>query len=153
MKLLKIIVLLAFVSCNTKFKAHCKLVCDGDSFYLKDGREVRILYVDCPENTRGHNQAFGHEATQFSRKYLEGQEVVLKSHGRDKYHRLLCEVYLPDGRYFEKMLIDSGMGYAYKKYSPAYLYNLELKAKENKVGLWAYPHIPPYKFRNLITTK
>jgi hypothetical protein len=27
------------------------------------------------------------------------------------------------------MLIDSGMGYVYKKYSPAYLYNLELKAK------------------------
>lgn len=151
MKYSSIMLILFFVSC--KFHATISKVIDGDSFYLKDGSEVRILYVDCPENTRGHTQAFGHEATQFSRKYLEGRGVVLKSHGKDKYHRLLCEVYLPDGRYFEKMLIDSGMGYVYKKYSPAYLYNLELKAKENKVGLWAYPHIPPYKFRNLITTK
>lgn len=147
MNLLKIIVLLAFVSCNTKFKAHCKFVCDGDSFYLKDGREVRILYVDCPENTKGYNQTFGYEATQFSRKYLEGQEVTLKSHGHDKYKRLLAEIWLPDGRYFEKMLIDSGMCYVYPQYAPEYLYKLELKAKQNKIGLWAYPNISPYQFR------
>ena len=145
MKYLSIILILFFISC--KYKAKISKIIDGDSYYLSDGREVRICFVDCPENTRGHNQAFGYEATQFSRKYLEGQEVSLKSHGHDKYKRLLAEIWLPDGRYFEKMLIDSGMCYVYPQYAPEYLYKLELKAKQNKIGLWAYPNISPYQFR------
>src|SRR5574337_1201383 len=119
MKNLSIILILFFISC--KYKAKVSKVIDGDSFYLANGKEVRICYADSPEDTRGHFQTYGHEATLFARKYLEGQEVALKSHGRDKYKRLLCEVWLPDGRYFEKMLIDSGMCYVYKKYSPHYL--------------------------------
>jgi len=144
---MKYITIIAFLFCSCKFHGVVKRVIDGDSFYLSDGREVRICFVDCPEATRGHFQTFGIEATQYSIKYLQGQGVTLKSHGRDKYKRLLCEIWLPDGRYFEKMLIDSGMCYVYPKYSPAYLYNLELQAKNEKRGLWAYPNISPSLFR------
>lgn len=145
MKLL--ITLSVFFLLSCKFHARISKVIDGDSYYLSDHTEVRILYVDCAEATRGHFQPFGIEATQYSRKYLEGQEVVLKSHGRDKYHRLLCEIWLPDGRYFNEMLVKDGMAYVYKKYAPRYLYNEEQEAKRNKIGLWAYQNEPPFIFR------
>src|SRR6185312_2439763 len=145
---MKYITIIAFLFCSCKFHARISKVIDGDSYYLSDGREVRICFVDCPEATRGHFQTFGIEATQYSIKYLQGQEVTLKSHGRDKYKRLLCEIWLPDGRYFEKMLIDSGMCYVYPKYSPGCLYNLELQAKSKRIGLWQYPNEAPYIFRH-----
>lgn len=145
MKYYSLILIVFLFSCS--YKSRCIRCIDGDTFVIESGERVRICFIYCPEATGTHLQPFGREATQFTRKYLEGQEVTLKSKGRDKFHRLLSEVWLPDGRYFERLLIDSGMCYVYPKYAPKYLYDLELKAKENKIGLWSYKNISPYQFR------
>ena len=144
---MKILIAIAFILCSCTFKTTVKTVIDGDSFYLVNGDEVRLRFADAPEATRGHIQPFGLEAAQYTRKYLQSQEVTVKTHGRDKYNRIIADVYLSDGRYFNEMLVKAGLAYVYKKYSPAYLYNEELEAKRKRIGLWSEPSIAPFIFR------
>lgn len=120
---------------------------DGDSFYLITGKEIRLAEVDAPEATNGHIQAYGLKATSFAEKYLLGKFVTLVKKDVDKYGRQVCEVYV-NGIWFNQLLVDSGYAWVYKKYGSAKLYNEELQAKKNRIGLWADPHpIPPYIFR------
>lgn len=148
MKYLSLILIVLFISCKSKYDIYCSHVCDGDSFYSGD-KEYRLNNCDAPENTRGHNQLFGHEATQFARKYLEGKTVTIYRQCKDKYGRYVVDVYLEDGTYFNKMIVDSGLARVYLKYDKKHLFKYEEKAKENKIGLWAYPSISPYQFRKL----
>ena len=71
-------------------------VLDGDSLVIiQDGnrQEIRLYAIDCPEK----NQAFGKEARSFTRKLVEGRPVTLKIYDRDRYGRLVSEVFLEDG--------------------------------------------------------
>jgi len=104
--------------------------------------------VDCPEDSRGQVQPFGPEARQFSVKYLEGRQIALKSHGIDNYGRKICDVWLPDGRYFNQMLIKAGLAYVYRQYAPDSLFRDELAARAAKIGLWAFKSVSPYQFRH-----
>ena len=70
--------------------------------------------------------------------------------GRDKYHRLLGEVVLPDGRMLNRELVRYGFCWWYRKYAPAdtVLEKLEKDAREAKMGLWADPKpVPPWEWR------
>lgn len=144
---MKYLAFILLIGC--RYNATVKRVMDGDSFYLINGQEIRLANIDCPECTRGHIQAFGYEAKQFSVKYLEGQEVALKSHGKDKYGRKICDVWISDGRYFNQMLIKAGLAYCYRQYCPDSLFQDELAAKAAKIGLWAFKSVSPYQFRHI----
>lgn len=136
--------------CSCKYSAHCKSVCDGDSFYLDNGKEIRLAECDAPENTRGHNQEFGNVATQFTRQYLEGKTVVLKNVDTDKWGRKVCEVWV-NGIWFNELIVKSGLAWVYPQYGSKKLYNEELEAKHNKIGLWALNgQISPFQFRKQI---
>lgn len=131
-----------------RYNAKIRYVIDGDTFITSTNESVRLANVDAPECTHGHIQAFGYEAKQFSVKYLEGQEVALKSHGSDKYGRKICDVWLSDGRYFNQMVIKAGLAYVYHQYAPDSLFQDELAAKAAKIGLWAFKSVSPYQFRH-----
>jgi len=124
-------------------------VCDGDSFYLSNGKEVRLYGIDCPENTRGHNQPFGKEATNFTRQLIQGKEVTLIVKDKDKYNRKVCKVILANGDDLSLLLIKAGLAFTYSKYSPKSYCNEEREAKFNHVGLWIQSNpISPYQYRN-----
>lgn len=75
-------------------------VVDGDTVQvtLAGGGEerVRFIGVDTPESTRGKNDPYGKEASDFTKAKLEGQQIWLEHDvgERDQYGRMLAYVWL-----------------------------------------------------------
>jgi len=126
-------------------------VVDGDTFVADlDGTgevKVRMLGVDTPETVdpRKSVQCFGKDASNFTKKLLEGKRVSLDidplADERDKYGRLLRIVVLPDGTDVNAELIRQGYAHAYLSFpldpERKHLYKtLENDAKEELRGLW-----------------
>jgi endonuclease YncB( thermonuclease family) len=136
-------------SANQKLKV--KFVYDGDTFYLDDGRKVRIIGIDTPELKRP-TEAFSSEARDALRGLLASQQnqVYLQA-GKDAYDhygRLLAHVFLSDGRnvaewmlshgFATLLLIPPNVGYlnCYAK-AEEYAQNLQL-------NLWTQRHFKLY---------
>ena len=124
-------------------------VVDGDTLVVSiAGREerVRLIGVDTPETVHPQKpvEYFGKEASAFTKRIAEGQSVRLEGDpqntDRDKYHRLLRYVYLPDGRLLNAEIIRQGYGFAYTRFPFSKMEEfraLELEAREANRGLWA----------------
>ena len=122
-----IVIIVFLIGCKSEFKAKITKVIDGDSYYIDAGKEVRLYGCDAPENTLGHNQNYGINATLFARHYLEGKTVTLKKMSTDKYNRLVCIVFIDDND-FSDMLVSNGLAWVYKKYGSDKLLNELLEA-------------------------
>ena len=124
-------------------------VTDGDTLtvLVNDTREkVRLVSIDCPES----DQPFGNQATQLTTQLALDKTVTVTDFGRDKYHRLLGEVLLPDGRLLNRELVREGFCWWYRKYAQgnAELEKLESEAREAQRGLWADPQpVSPWEWR------
>ena len=124
----------------------CTRVIDGDTIAIKinDKQEkVRLLGVDTPETVHPSKpvEYFGKEASEFTRKMVEGKPVRLEYdwERKDKYGRTLAYVYLEDGTFLNAEIIKQGYGFAYTKFPFKYLEQFrqyEREARENKRGLW-----------------
>jgi micrococcal nuclease len=127
-------------------------VVDGDTLdaVFDDGLEARIRFlgVNTPETVdpRKEVECFGSQASDFSKEMLSGARVLLapdpQADERDKYGRLLRNVYLEDGTDFNALLVEKGYAYAYlsfplDKERKAQLKRLENEARDAKRGLWA----------------
>ena len=124
-------------------------VSDGDTLSaVVNGtpEQVRLTGIDCPE----HDQPFGNEATHLTQHLALEKAVRVTELGRDKYHRLLGEVVLPNGRMLNRELVREGFCWWYRKYAPGdtVLEALEKAAREGRKGLWADPQpVPPWEWR------
>ena len=124
-------------------------VTDGDTLaVLVNGTQekVRLVNIDCPEG----DQPFSNQATQLTKQLALEKAVTVTDFGRDKYHRLLGEVLLPDGRILNRELVREGFCWWYRKYAPgnADLEKLESEAREAQRGLWVDSHpVPPWEWR------
>ena len=137
-------------------------IVDGDTIVVNyQGREekVRMIGVDTPETVDPYRpvQAYGKEASDFSKKMLTGKKVRLEfdRNKRDKYGRALAYVNLPSNQVkdapgcmvksgndfdFNASLISCGYGHAYTRFPFAKMEKhreLEKKARTSKRGLWA----------------
>ena len=87
---------------------------------------------------------FGKEASDFATNLAFGKQVTIfldkDKNPRDKYHRLLAYVQLPDGKFLNEELLSEGYAYAYLPFKHS-LFNkykqLESVARNQKEGLWA----------------
>jgi micrococcal nuclease len=127
-------------------------VLDGDTFEIKVDQKlvtIRMLGIDTPETVdpRKPAQCFGKEASDNTKKILEGQPVKLKIDKTktflDKYGRVLAYVYLEDGLFLNELLLGEGYAREYT-YGKPYLLKkqfkkLEKEASKNKRGLWGEP--------------
>ncbi len=107
---------------------------------------IRLTGIDCPE----HDQPFAKEATQLAKKLALEKAVRVTELGRDKYHRLLGEVVLPNGRMLNRELVREGVCWWYQKFAPrdTVLEGLEKYAREERKGLWINPQpVPPWEWR------
>lgn len=118
-------------------------VIDGDTILLDGDERVRLIGVDTPETVHPNKpvEYFGKEASEFTRKMVEGKQVRLEYdwERKDKYDRTLAYVYLEDGTFLNAEIIRQGYGFAYTKFPFKYLEQFrqyEREAKENKRGLW-----------------
>lgn len=123
-------------------------VIDGDTIDVENNGHpdrVRYLGMDTPEtkDPRKPVQCFGEAAADKNRQLVEGREVRLEADpidsDRDKYHRLLRYVYLPDGTFVNEVLVQQGYAFAYTVFPLTKLGQFEQwegEAKAASIGLW-----------------
>ena len=151
---------------NTVYKAKVERVIDGDtmivSFLFDDGSKylkerVRFLGVDTPETVHPNKpvQYYGKEASNFTKKSLEGKTVWLQTDvaAKDRYDRMLAYVWLREPKakdlddesairkhmFNAKLLAD---GYAQlmtiqpnSRYANIFVH-IQREARQEKKGLW-----------------
>lgn len=87
-------------------------VIDGDTFVLETGEKVRLIGIDSPETVHPRKpvESFGLEASQFTKRLLEGKHVELEFDvdRYDRYNRLLAYVYV-DGVFLNEELVRQGL--------------------------------------------
>lgn len=130
------------------FSGRVTEVLDGDTIKISQNHRnvtIRLNGIDAPEK----GQAYGHKAGDFVLTHASLKEVTVQTFGLDKYGRTIGDVYLPDGTMLNKELVKAGLAWWYCKYSmDQSLAQLELQAREAKVGLWQDPKpVPPWVFR------
>ena len=145
--------LLGLLLCGTQtlaadFTGPVTRVLDGDTIEVSRNHHnvrIRLNGIDTPEK----GQAYGHKATEFVVLQAFGKEVTVQTFGLDKYGRTIGDVYLPDGTILNKGLVTAGLAWWYCKYSADQtLAQLEIEAREGKLGLWQDPKpVPPWVFR------
>lgn len=124
-------------------------VSDGDTFTMLTANnkqvKVRLHGIDCPEK----NQDYGHIAKQYTSKLVFGRHVHVAITDTDRYRRLVGKVFVNGETCLNEELLKAGMAWHYKKYDTSVYWNkLELRAKQQKKGLWAQGNaVEPRKFR------
>lgn len=119
-------------------------VIDGDTVHLVDQRRIRVLGINTPE--RG--EVLARMASDFIRKQpAEGWGLQLAGKQDDRYHRVLADLVLPDGRLLSAVLI--GQGAAFAVYFPPNIRYagcfaiMEQQAREAGRGVWSEPAFAP----------
>jgi micrococcal nuclease len=129
--------------------ARVQRVVDGDTVRLVGRGPVRLIGVNTPE-VYGHVQCFGPEASAFAKHVLRrGAEVRYRigTEAHDRYGRLLAYVWLPDGRLFNKMLVDGGYAepltiHPNDQLAPTFR-AAAAHARRVHAGMWARPGCAP----------
>ncbi len=121
-------------------------VVDGDTVEARfDGEveDVRLIGIDTPESVEpgAPVECFGPEASDFTRRLLEGRDVhlVFGVERRDRYGRLLAYAYLGD-RFVNAIIVRRGLARTLtippNDRHAARLRRLELEAAGAGRGLW-----------------
>ncbi len=119
-------------------------VIDGDTIELVNGDRLRYIGIDTPEEVdpRKPVQCFAQEAAAANKALVEGKSIIFYKDvsSRDKYGRWLGFVYLSDGMFVNKTLVEQGFAFAYP-YKPeidrANLFKqAEMTAQGAGRGLW-----------------
>lgn len=122
---------------------------DGDTITVNmNGRQekIRFIGVDTPETHKPNApvQCYGPAAAAYTKNTIGNHKVRLasdpESTNRDRYNRLLRYVYLDDGRFMNKLLIENGYGfyYPYFPFTKSGEFSEAQKSAQDAVkGLWA----------------
>jgi micrococcal nuclease len=152
MKLFLISAFSFFAVCSNACAENCKVtkIADGDSITVQCSRgkeKIRICGIDAPEK----KQEFGQASRLKMIELVKGKTVDIVGIQRDRYDRLVAEVFVGD-RYINAEMVKSGLAYEYKKYSGGCpnvqkLSDAEAIAKQNQLNLWSGDFVKPWDFR------
>jgi micrococcal nuclease len=136
------------------FVAQVVRVVDGDTFLARVGGggralRVRVIGVDTPETVKPNTpvRCYGPQASTFTKHLLPAGTQVRAAHEAggdvDRYGRQLWDVWLPDGRFLESVLVAGGAARAFP-YPPQTEYasliaTLAGEARAAQRGLWGPP--------------
>lgn len=136
------------------FAARVDRVVDGDTFLATTAASsrpvrVRVIGVDTPETVKPGTpvRCYGPQASAFTKHLLPPGTVVRVDHepggDTDAFGRQLWDVWLPDGRFLESVLVAAGAARAYP-YPPQTEYagligRLAAAAQGAGRGLWGPP--------------
>lgn len=135
---------------------------DGDSLWLADGREVRLIGVNTPELGRdgAADQPVAAAARDRVNALVRGRTVriVYDLERFDRHGRTLAYLMLPDGRDLQELLIDEGLGWfiavAPNTARLAAYRAAEARARAAHRGVWArtrYRPVPAEKLTPRLT--
>ncbi len=128
-------------------KVKIKRVIDGDTVILENGERLRYAGINTLElhTESGKPQPFAKEAYFFNKKLVEGKILYLEINNlrkRDRYRRLLGELYFKNGTSVSELLVREGLALVcyypgsvkyYKKYLP--LQRIALKQRKGIFSL------------------
>ncbi|WP_318875693.1 thermonuclease family protein [Sinorhizobium meliloti] len=123
---------------------------DGDTLDV-DGVRYRLHGIDAPEagqaciGSDGRNWACGQRAIRQMEELVLGKVVECDSRGQDDYGRIIS-VCTADGIEINARMIESGIAWAFRKYSGDYV-KLEDAAKRRRVGIWQAPTETAWDYR------
>jgi micrococcal nuclease len=118
---------------------------DGDTLWLSGIGKVRLIGIDTPE-VYGQVECYGREASAFvERTVALGSRLRyrLGVDERDRYGRALAYLWLPDGRFLNRLLV--ARGYAQPMTVPPNVEYEDMfvrvarRAREAGRGLWGRP--------------
>jgi endonuclease YncB( thermonuclease family) len=134
-------------------------VSDGDTVNIlvnKETHRIRLASIDAPETAHGSNRP-GQPYGEASRKHLAdnvaGKTLSLICFEKDQYGRDVCDIPVGDTT-ANRLQVQHGMAWANQQGGGKYLRDhslveLEKKAKQAKLGLWAEPHaVAPWVWRH-----
>lgn len=107
--------------------------------------KFRIWGIDAPEK----KQAFGTKAKDYLSALIFGDNIIVDVQKQDGWGRYIAYVYTLENKDVALEMLNAGMAWHYTKYDQSEKYhNAEIKARNNKVGLWVDPRrIAPWDFR------
>jgi len=121
-----------------------KWVNDGDTIVLADGRNVRYIGINAPEIDHGSQKSepYGYKAKNYNKKMVLSTMIRLEidKERYDQYGRLLAYIFLKDGKFVNKAMIEQGYAYLLPR-RPNVRYNKVLlqsqrNAMSAKQGIW-----------------
>lgn len=121
---------------------------DGDTIVILDSlytqHTIRVADIDAPEK----GQPFSTVAKNFVSDEIFGKTVFVQKIKIDRYGRTVGHIFYDDKDLSEELL-RKGLAWHYKYFSDnQYLSDLELEARNKKIGLWIdHNPINPYKWR------
>lgn len=152
--LLVVFFLVSPVLVSADFSGLVVQVYDGDTITVEveeqgqpKKKKIRLLGVDAPEKS----QAYGKHSQQFVKTLVQGKYVTIREQGKDRYNRILGQVFLQDGRSLNQELVKAGLAWWYYQYSDSRtLAQLELEARLAHVGVWQGKNpVPPWVYRKV----
>lgn len=119
-----------------KFTGKVIKIVDGDTFDVLTGNKetirIRMNGIDCPERKQAYYQVCKDALSAF----IFGKNIVLISNSKDRYRRVLADVYF-ENRNINLLMIQKGFAWHYKKYSKdEEMAKAEIEARKAKIGLW-----------------
>ncbi len=117
---------------------------DGDTIVLSNGARVRYIGIDAPETAHENRPAerYGPEAKAFNRDLVLGKMVRLEldREHRDQYGRILAYIFLEDGTFVNRELLEKGYAhFVYKAPNTRHdeaLLIAQREAMAKRLGLW-----------------
>lgn len=130
-------------------------ISDGDTIQANFGGKkttIRLACIDAPEK----KQLGGEESTDKLKQLLPiGQNIKLRLVNRDRYKRLIGEIYL-NNQSVNLQMVTEGQAVVYRQYlsgcfdtKDSFL-DAESKAKNQRLGFWSQSNpIMPWEFRKM----
>ena len=123
-------------------------VLDGDTIEVMDSRKavrIRLVNIDAPEK----KQDYGRWSTDMMKSLVAGKTVTVTYFQRDRYGRILGQVYAPDGMNINQFMVRAGAAWVYEQYNTdPVLPVLQNEARQQKRGLWSDADpVPPWIWR------
>lgn len=126
--MLKVIIAIVILLCSWSIQPTEKVtVIDGDTVRI-GSEKIRLAQIDAPEMS----QRYGMQSKNYLAHLVEGKNVKVDRNGKDLYGRTIATLYV-DGKNVNETMVEQGMAWSYRS---ANMRKYELKARQNKAGLW-----------------
>jgi endonuclease YncB( thermonuclease family) len=122
-------------------------VVDGDTVFLDDQRQVRLVGIQAPKLPLGRAGykawPFAEEAKVELEKLILGKRVELRYGGRrmDRHRRTLAHLFLDGGGWVQGRLLSTGLARVYtfadNRKLAAEMYGFERAARSRRLGIWS----------------
>lgn len=129
-------------------------ITDGDTVTIVDESrqqyKIRLAGIDAPEK----KQPFGKASKKSLSDFIYNKSIIVETTKNDRYGRVVGKILL-DGQDINKLQIERGMAWFYRKYQNelvlddrlAYLH-AEQNAKANNLGVWSDSNpLAPWEYR------